>query len=276
MNGVRKHEKKARKKKKTLAAPLDPKKDSPPRSHHQTTGAFQSLKWDNKRKTSPELKNRLEAHTIQVGMNYMIEPLFIRRYKKHGLQALSYYKKNTLDISKPQFLHNLKVFYRYLKSAFCTGMALKHLRTYELRYDGIRVFDPIDQEFGLGGNKNVLIQHFKGIINEKYHRNHSEGITGFVDTIKKAFAKLGNLEETYSDRKKFQFLTHNLLVVGLTGWMAGHCESNYMGREDSFRESCKWLRSKDAQSNYTSSHNATRKARVSKTAEDTPTITPND
>ena len=61
-------------------------------------------------------------------MNYMIKPLFIRRYKKHGLQALNYYK-DTLDISKPQFLHTLDVLYGYLKSAFRTGMALKHLRT---------------------------------------------------------------------------------------------------------------------------------------------------
>jgi hypothetical protein len=49
-----------------------------------------------------------------------------------------------------------------------------------------------------------------------------------------------------------------------------------MGHEDSFRESCKWLRSKDAQSNYTSSHKASRKARVSKTEEDTPKMAPGD
>lgn len=73
----------------------------------------------------------------------MIKPLFIRRYKNHDLQAQNYYK-NTLDILKPQFLHDLNVLYGYLKSAFCTGMGLKHLRTYELMYDGIRVYDAID------------------------------------------------------------------------------------------------------------------------------------
>ena len=63
-------------------------------------------------------------------MYYMIKPLFICCYKKHSLQALNYYKI-TLDISKPQFLHNFDVLYGYLKSAFCTGMILKHLKTYE-------------------------------------------------------------------------------------------------------------------------------------------------
>jgi len=165
MNGIRKHEKKARKKKKPLPASSESKKESTPRITKRPV-ISSDLKWDNKRKNFPELKNRLEAHIIQAGMNYMIKPLFIRRYKKHGLQALNYYK-STLDISKPQFLHDLDVLYGYLKSAFRTGMALKHLRTYELTYDGIRVFDAIDQEFGLGGDKNVLIQHFEGIINEK-------------------------------------------------------------------------------------------------------------
>ena len=49
-----------------------------------------------------------------------------------------------------------------------------------------------------------------------------------------------------------------------------------MGREDTFSESCKWLRSKDAQSNYTSSHKATRKAPGSKTVVDTPALTSNE
>jgi hypothetical protein len=114
------------------------------------------LKWDNKQKSFPELKNRLEAHIIQAGMNYMIKPLYMRRYKKRGVQALNFYKK-TMDVSKAQFLQDLDVLYGYLKSAFRTGIAMKHLRTYELTYDGIRVYDAIDQEFGLGGDKNVLI-----------------------------------------------------------------------------------------------------------------------
>jgi hypothetical protein len=31
---------------------------------------------------------------------------------------------------------------------------MKHLRTHEATYDGIRDYDAIDQEFGLGGDKN--------------------------------------------------------------------------------------------------------------------------
>jgi hypothetical protein len=80
---------------------------------------------------------------------------------------------------------------------------------------------------------------------------------------------LESLDEKYMDRKKFQFLTRHLLVVGLTDWMVGHCDSNYMGLDESFRNSCKWLRSKDAQSNYSSSHKASRKARITKTENDT-------
>ena len=145
MNGVGKHEKKSRKK--SLAAPSEPKKDSTPRVTKRLV-ISSDLKWDKKRKNFPELKNRLEAHIIQAGMNCMIKPLFICRYKKHGLQALNYYK-STLDISKQQFLHDLDLLHEYLKSPFRTGMALKHLRTYEITYDGIQVFDAIDQEFGL-------------------------------------------------------------------------------------------------------------------------------
>ena len=115
-----------------------------------------------------------------------------------------------------------------MKSAFRSGMVLKHLRNYESTYDDIRVYDDIDQEFGPGGDKNVLIQHFETIINEKYHRDHPEGLTGFVDSLDNAFAELESLEEQYSDRKKFQFLTRNLLFVGLTNWMAGHCESTHL------------------------------------------------
>ena len=118
---------------------------------------------------------------------------------------------------------------------------MKHLRTYELTYDGIRVFDAIDEEFGLGGDKNVLIQHFETIINEKYHCDHPDGITVFVDHLENAFAELESLEEKYSDRKKFQFLTRNLLVVGLTDWMVGHCESHYSGKAKSFKKSCQWF-----------------------------------
>jgi hypothetical protein len=87
------------------------------------------LKWNNnKRKSFSELKNRLEAHIIQAGMNHMIEPLFVRRCKKHGMQALNHCK-STLDISKPQFLHDLDVLCGHLKSAFRTGTAVKHLQT---------------------------------------------------------------------------------------------------------------------------------------------------
>ena len=233
------------------------------------------LKWDNKRKSFPELKNRLEAHIIQAGMTYMIKPIFAQRYKKHRIQTLNYYKK-TLDISKAQFLHDLDVLYGYLKSAFRTGLAMKHLRTYESTYDDIRVYDAIDQAFGLGGDKTVLIQHYETIINEKYHRDHPDGITGFVDHLEDAFAELESLQENYTDWKKFQFWTRNLLVVGLTDWMVRHCESNHQGNDDSFRDSCKWLRSKDAQSNYSSSNKASRKARISRLEEDNTTQSEGD
>jgi hypothetical protein len=207
------------------------------------------LQWDNNRKSFPELKNRLEAHIIQAGMIYMIKPRFVKRYKLHGLKVLNFYK-DTLEISKEQFKHDIDVMYGYLKSAFRSGLALKHLRTHNVTYDGILVYDLIDQEFGLGGDENVLIQHYEGIINEKYHRDHPDGITVFVDHLENAFAKLESLEEEYPDRKKFQFLTRNLLVVGLTDWMVGHCESHFSGKAKSFKKSCQWFRAKDAQSAY--------------------------
>jgi hypothetical protein len=220
-----------------------------------------TIKWDNRRASFPELKNCLQAHIIQAGMNYMIKPLFVRRYKKYGPQALNYYK-GVLDISKAQFQHDLDVLYGYMKSVFRTGMAKKHLKAYEATCDGIRVYDAIDSEYGLGGDKSVLIQHYETVINQKYHRDYPDGITGFVDKLEDAFAELESLEEKYSDRKKSQFLTRNLLVVGYTDWMVGYCESRFAGRKNSFSRSCQWLRSKDAQSMYASSHKASAKARM--------------
>ena len=194
----------------------------------------------------------------------MIKPIFVRRYKKHDSKVLNYYK-DTLDISKMQFQHDLDVLYGYMKSAFRTGMAKKHLKAYETTCDGIRVYDAIDMEYGYGGDKNVLIQHYETIINQKYHRDYTDGITGFADKLEDAFAELESLEEKYSDRKKFQFLTRNLLVVGYTDWMVGHCESHFAGRSNGFTKSCQWLRSKDAQSMYANSHTASAKARMSRT-----------
>jgi hypothetical protein len=153
-------------------------------------------------------------------MNYMIKPLFIRRYKTYGVQILNYYK-STLNISKPQFQHDLDVLYRYLKSAFRTGMAKNHLKAYATTCDGIRAYNAIDLEYGLGGDKNVLIQYYENIVNQKYHRDQADGITGFVDKLEGSFAELESLDENYSDRKKFQFMTRNLLVVGLRNGLDG-------------------------------------------------------
>ena len=88
--------------------------------------------------------------------------------EKYGTQVPDFDKK-MLDVSKTQFLHVLDLLYEKFKSAFRIGMATKHLCTYELLYDKIRVYDAIDQDFGLGGDKKMLIQHFETIINEKYH-----------------------------------------------------------------------------------------------------------
>jgi hypothetical protein len=66
------------------------------------------LKWDNRRTSFPELKNRLQVHIIHAGMNYIIKPEFVRRFKKHGPQVLNYYK-SILDISKMQFQNDLDV-----------------------------------------------------------------------------------------------------------------------------------------------------------------------
>jgi hypothetical protein len=151
---------------------------------------------------------------------------------------------------------------------FRTGIAKKHLKQFEATCDGIRACDAIDAEYGYGGNKNVFIQFYENVINQKYHRDYVDGITGFVDKLEDAFAELKTLEENYSNRKKFQFLTHNMLVVGLTEWMVGHCESNLVDDKESFKKSCQWLRSKDAQSMYASTHLATRKARRSRRDEE--------
>jgi hypothetical protein len=80
-------------------------------------------------------------------------------------------------------------------------------------YDGIRVYDAIDQEFGLDTNKNVLSHHFETIMNERHHRDHPDGITCFVDHLENAFIELESFEEKHSDRKKFQFLKRSLLLL---------------------------------------------------------------
>jgi hypothetical protein len=221
MRGIRKHERNNRKQKSSY------KKKEKNRINKRPV-IPSTLKWDNRRASFPELKNSLQAHIIQSGMNYTIKPLFIRRYKKLGIQVLNYYKM-TLDISKVQFQHDLDVLYGYMKSVFRTGMAKKHLKAYETTCDGIRVYDAIDIEYGFGGDKNVLIQHYETVINQKYHRNYPYGITGFADKLEEAFAELESLEEKYMDQKKFQFLARNLLLIGLTDWMVGHCETYFVG-----------------------------------------------
>jgi hypothetical protein len=77
----------------------------------------------------------------------------------------------------------------------------------------------------------MLIQYYENIVNKKYHHDQADGITGFVDKLEDSFAELGSLDENYSDRKKFQFMMRNLLVVGLTDWMVGHCESRLCRQE---------------------------------------------
>jgi hypothetical protein len=81
MKGVKKHEKKALKNKRKSSHETE-KKEFARITKRPVISS--ELKWDNKRNNFPELKNRLEAHIIQAGMNYMIKPLFIRQYKKHG------------------------------------------------------------------------------------------------------------------------------------------------------------------------------------------------
>jgi hypothetical protein len=118
-------------------------------------------------------------------------------------------------------------------------VAKKHLKAYKTKpVTAFALYDAIDLEYGLGGDKNVLIQYYENIVNQKYHRDQADGITGFVDKLEDSFAELESLEENYSDRKKFQFLTRNLLVVGLMDWMVGHCESQYADKKDSFSKSC--------------------------------------
>jgi hypothetical protein len=105
----------------------------------------------------------------------------------------------------------------------------------------IHPYDPIALEYGLGGDMNVSIQHYKNIVNQKYHPEHPDG--GFVDKLEDAFAELELLDGKYSDHKKFQFLTHNMFLVGLTEWM------QFVDKKDSFSK-CKlpMVHSKDAQS----------------------------
>lgn len=222
------------------------------------------VKWDNKRSSFPDLRSRIEGHLLINGMAYMIDPKFIKIYRSKGTtKALE--SRIHEEITLEQFYHDRNFLYGLLMSIFRTGKAQRYVRQYAKNNDGIRTYDAIITEYGLGGNQDVLISKQEIIINTEFSKGYPGGLTEYLDDIESAYADLEWLGEPVSDRKRFDNLMRTLLIPDFNEWMISHCESNYKGLPKSFESSLAWLRAVDAKYDNKVSSKAKRNARTAQT-----------
>jgi hypothetical protein len=111
------------------------------------------LQWNNQRTSFPEIRERIEGHLFQCGMAYIIHPRFIKTYRLQGSHKALESVSDCSEISLEQFRYDRDVLYGMMKSVFRKGKARRYVRNHADRHDGIRAFDDIIKEYGLGGIK---------------------------------------------------------------------------------------------------------------------------
>jgi hypothetical protein len=114
------------------------------------------------------------------------------------------------DLAPAQLKDDITMMYGALKSVFSNGKVKKHLNRNKKEHNGIAAWISMLTEYDHDGDTGVLIDKYDYMINTKFHRNYTAGITGFIDEDETAITELTYLGKGHSEHYKMKVLMRNL------------------------------------------------------------------
>lgn len=200
------------------------------------------VRWDGKAHTFPEIKGRIEAHLLMNQCGYLFQRRFIRKYREKGTAAAIAALGPSDKVSEEQFRVDRSYLFGILKSVCRHGNALRFIEKHSKRSDGVRCWRDLCEEFGMGGDRMVLISKHENTVSRQFNDDYPGGLVQYLEDIQHAYAEMEMLKAPVPDWKKFQTLMSKILIKDKTEWAISHCQSQYYGKEKSFDQACKYLR----------------------------------